>query len=423
MKKTILLFTFILFSILSPFYQAQAVEEKGWVSQADLPEPRSHAATAAVGDKIYVIGGYGKSYATNTTFVYDSKKNEWTKKADMPIKLAGSAVAVVKDKIYVMGGNTLRTGHTENSSKLLIYDTKTDKWEEGADVPKKSFLGTAVAIDNTIYLMTQQQGTATTATFNNFAYNTETNKWETKANGQPNTKAAASAVVNGKIYYIGGGSTNSGSNTIYEYDPVKNSWSKKGYIASVWYTSAVAYEGKIYIIGGRLGTYYDPTNMVQVYDPVTNTASKMDESIQFARAGAGNVVINNELYTVGGASSYPTESKTIKSVEKYTIKSTSSTNPDQSTNDGNGTKPDDGTQSDDGDALLVITMVNGLQKEYQLSMKEVNAFLKWYKQRDAGEAPGFYAIDEHDNNKGPFESKKDYVVFKNILMFEVNKYK
>ena len=419
LKKIIFLFTFILFSILSPFYQAQAVEEKGWVSQADLPEPRSHAATAAVGDKIYVIGGYGKSYATNTTFVYDSKKNEWSKKADMPIKLAGSAVAVVKDKIYVMGGNTLRTSHVENSSQLLIYDTKTDKWEEGADVPKKSFLGTAVAIDNTIYLMTQQE----TSTPNHFSYNTVTNKWETKANGQPNSKAAASAVVNGKIYYIGGGSANFGSNTIYEYDPVKNSWIKKGYVASVWYTSAVAYEGKIYIIGGRLGTNHDPTKMVQVYDPVTNTTSKMGESIQFARAGAGNVVINNELYTVGGASSYPTESKTIKSVEKYTIKSTSSTNPDQGANDGSGTKPDDETQSDEGDALLVITMVNGLQKEYQLSMKEVNDFLKWYEARDRGEGQGFYAIDEHDNNKGPFESKKDYVVFKNIMMFEVNKYK
>ncbi|MCY7585918.1 DUF1668 domain-containing protein, partial [Bacillus safensis] len=79
--------------------------------------------------------------------------------------------------------------------------------------------------------------------------------------------------------------------------------------------------------------------------------------------------------------------------------------------------------NEDGDALLIITMVNGLQKEYDLSMKEVNAFLSWYKKRDAGEGPGFYEIDEHDNNKGPFESKKDYVVFKNILMFEVNKYK
>ncbi|MEC1544706.1 Kelch repeat-containing protein [Bacillus halotolerans] len=420
MKKIILIFALILCSIVSPFYQAHAAEEKkGWVSQADLPEPRSHAATAVVGDKIYVIGGYGKTLATNTTFVYDSKKNEWSKKSDMPLKLAGSAVAVVKDKIYVMGGNTYRTSHTENSSKLLIYDTKADKWEEGADVPKKSFLGTAVAIDNTIYLMTQQE----TSTPNHFAYNTTTNKWENKANGQPNSKAAASTVVDGKIYYIGGGSASGGANTIYEYDPVKNSWIKKGYIASVWYTSAVAYDGKIYIIGGKLGTNYKPTNLVQVYDPVTNITSNMDERIQFARAGAGNVVINNDLYTVGGATSNPTESNSIKSVEKYTIKSTSSTNPDQGTNDGNGTKPDDETHLDDGDALLVITMINGLQKEYQLSMKEVDSFLKWYEQRDAGEGPGFYEIDEHDNNKGPFESKKDYVVFKNILMYEVNKYK
>ncbi|MBW9315704.1 DUF1668 domain-containing protein, partial [Bacillus subtilis] len=91
--------------------------------------------------------------------------------------------------------------------------------------------------------------------------------------------------------------------------------------------------------------------------------------------------------------------------------------------DKGSTTPSEDNSAEDGDALLVVTMVNGLQKEYQLSMKEVNGFLKWYKQRDAGEGPGFYEIDEHDNNKGPFESKKDYVVFKNILMYEVNKYK
>ncbi|MGG1014211.1 DUF1668 domain-containing protein [Bacillus subtilis] len=419
MKKIILIFAFILCSIMSPFYQVHAAEEeKGWVSQADLPEPRSHAATAVVGDKIYVIGGYGKTLATNTTFVYDSKKNEWSKKSDMPIKLAGSAVAVVKDKIYVMGGNTYRTSHTENSSKLLIYDTKADKWEEGADVPKKSFLGTAVAIDNTIYLMTQQE----TSTPNHFAYNTTTNKWENKANGQPNSKAAASAVVNGKIYYIGGASANSGSNTIYEYDPVKNSWVKKGFLINTSYASAVAYGGKIYIIGGYFSTNTNVTNFVQVYDPVTNTTNTMDQKMQFARAGAGAVVINNDLYAVGGAIKRPSESNFFNSVEKYTIKNTS-TAPDPGTDNGNGAKPGEEAPSDDGDAMLVITMVNGLQKEYQLSMKEVNAFLKWYKERDAGEGPGFYEIDEHDNNKGPFESKKDYVVFKNILMYEVNKYK
>ncbi|QIW80909.1 DUF1668 domain-containing protein [Bacillus tequilensis] len=418
MKKVILLFAFTLCAIMNPFYQANAeAEEKGWVSQADLPEPRSHAATAVVGNKIYVIGGFGQNrVATNTTFVYDSQKNTWSKKADMPINLAGSAVAVIKDKIYVMGGNN--TSSTQDSSKLFIYDTTTDSWEEGVDVPKKSFLGTAVAIDNTIYLMTQQY----TSVSRHFAYDTVSKTWTNKANQPSNLRAAASAVVDGKIYYIGGGAS-SGEKNIYEYNPSKDSWERKVDLVNfLWYTSAAVSNGKIYIIGGFLSASTTTTNNVQVYDPASNKVSTMEEKIQYARAGAGTVSINNELYTVGGAPKSLTHSNAFSSVEKYTIKETGNTS-DPETDDGNGTKPDDETVSDDGEALLVITMVNGLQKEYQLSMIEVNGFLKWYKEHDAGEGPGFYVIDEHDNNKGPFESKKDYVVFKNILMYEVNKYK
>ncbi|MCY8546503.1 Kelch repeat-containing protein [Bacillus vallismortis] len=415
----ILLFAFTLCAIMSPFYQAKAeAEEKGWVSQADLPEPRSHAATAVVGDKIYVIGGFGQNrVATNTTFVYDSQKNTWSKKADMPINLAGSAVAVVKDKIYVMGGNKTNTSSTQNSSKLLIYDTTTDTWEEGVDVPKKNFLGTAVAIDNTIYLMTQQDTSAP----RHFAYDTVSKTWTNKANQPSNSRAAASAVVDGKIYYIGGGGASGGVKNIYEYNPSSDSWERKADLLNpLWYTSAAVSDGEIYIVGGFLSASTTTTNNVQVYDPASDKVSIMEEKIQHARAGAGTVSINNELYTVGGAPKSKTQSNAFNSLEKYTIKETVNT-PDPGTDDGNGTKPDD--ETDDGEALLIITMVNGLQKEYQLSMNEVNGFLKWYKQRDAGDGPGFYEIDEHDNNKGPFESKKDYVVFKNILMYEVNKYK
>ncbi|MGM0948067.1 MAG: Kelch repeat-containing protein [Bacillota bacterium] len=420
MKKVILLLVLTFCGIISPFYQAHATEEeKGWVSKADLPEPRSHAATAVVGNEIYVIGGFGKNRsATNTTLVYDSQKDTWSKKADMPINLAGSAVAVVKEKIYVMGGNKTNTDSNHNSSKLLIYDTKTDTWEEGGDVPKKSYLGTAVAIDNTIYLITQQD----TSTPRHFAYDTLSKTWTNKANQPTNARAAASAVVNGKIYYIGGGSNGGGKN-IYEYNPSSDSWQRKAdLINPLWYTSAAVSDGKIYIVGGFLSASTTVSNNVQVYDPASDKVSIMEEKIQHARAGAGTVSINNELYTVGGAPKSNTQSNAFNSLEKYTITETVNT-PNPGANDGNKTKPDDETVSDEGEALLVITMINGLQKEYQLPMKEVNSFLKWYKQRDAGEGPGFYEIDEHDNNKGPFESKKDYVVFNNILMYEVNKYK
>lgn len=73
-------------------------------------------------------------------------------------------------------------------------------------------------------------------------------------------------------------------------------------------------------------------------------------------------------------------------------------------------------------AILVIMMTTGLEKEYDLSMDEVNAFINWYDAKDAGSGPSKYAIDKHGNNKGPFIKRTDYVIFNNILTFEINEY-
>ncbi|MHA6529130.1 fibronectin type III domain-containing protein [Paenibacillus sp. BAC0078] len=73
-------------------------------------------------------------------------------------------------------------------------------------------------------------------------------------------------------------------------------------------------------------------------------------------------------------------------------------------------------------AILTITLVNGTEKEYDLPIAEVDAFLTWYDARDAGRGPGMYAIDKHTNNKGPFKKRKDYVVFDKILTYEVSEY-
>lgn len=79
-------------------------------------------------------------------------------------------------------------------------------------------------------------------------------------------------------------------------------------------------------------------------------------------------------------------------------------------------------QPEEGRAILVITMVTGLEKEYDLSMAEVNDFIKWYEAKQAGIGSALFAIDRHDNNRGPFKNRKDYVVYDKILMFEVNHY-
>ncbi|MEK4196117.1 hypothetical protein NYE59_23770 [Paenibacillus sp. FSL L8-0323] len=86
-------------------------------------------------------------------------------------------------------------------------------------------------------------------------------------------------------------------------------------------------------------------------------------------------------------------------------------------------KPTATPEQPSGDrAILTVTLINGSEKEYDLPMSEVEAFINWYDARDAGRGPGSYAIDKHSNNKGPFSKRKDYVVFDKILTFEVSEY-
>ncbi len=48
--------------------------------------------------------------------------------------------------------------------------------------------------------------------------------------------------------------------------------------------------------------------------------------------------------------------------------------------------------------------------------------IAWYDAKDAGRGASFFAINKHDNNKGPFSSRLDYMLFDRILTFEVSEY-
>ncbi|QUL57592.1 hypothetical protein KDC22_14580 [Paenibacillus tritici] len=70
-------------------------------------------------------------------------------------------------------------------------------------------------------------------------------------------------------------------------------------------------------------------------------------------------------------------------------------------------------------AILVITLVTGTEKEYDLPMSEVSAFIDWY---DSSNGIVKYGINKHNNNKGPFNKRTEYVIHDKILTFEVSEY-
>ena len=94
------------------------------------------------------------------------------------------------------------------------------------------------------------------------------NTWVTKAPMRVARDSLGVAVVNGKIYAVGG---YGGTSTNEEYDPVTNTWSTKAPMPTPRSTFAIAtYQNIIYCIGGLL-TNNTKTGMNEAYDPATNT--------------------------------------------------------------------------------------------------------------------------------------------------------
>ena len=82
--------------------------------------------------------------------------------------------------------------------------------------------------------------------------------------------------------------------------------------------------------------------------------------------------------------------------------------------------PGDGQEGER--ALLRLILLNGIDREYDLSMTEVNAFINWYEECANGVGTAMYGINKYNNNKGPFVNRKDYVFYDKIITFEVNSY-
>ena len=106
------------------------------------------------------------------------------------------------------------------------------------------------------------------------------------------------AVVEGKIYAIGGLSGNLPVNTNEQYDPVSNQWTVEAPMPTARNGFAIAvYNDKIYVIGGTVGNEFVGTN--EVYNPLTNTWDTK-AAMPTARADLSASVVNDKIYLIGG---------------------------------------------------------------------------------------------------------------------------
>ncbi|MCF2859213.1 hypothetical protein L1286_17145 [Pseudoalteromonas sp. SMS1] len=121
---------------------------------------RNSAASAVIGDKIYVIGGRTSgegSVNLQEVEVYDSKKNSWTSAAPLPVAAGGLSASVLDGKIIVTGGEAFGPNNNWKAGQaykqVWRYDPQDDSWEALPDMPTPRHGHGMVTLNNTLYII------------------------------------------------------------------------------------------------------------------------------------------------------------------------------------------------------------------------------------------------------------------------------
>lgn len=217
-----------------------------WTSGASMPAPRREFGIGVAQGKIYVVGGYDGSNILSSVLEYDPAGNTWTSKSPMPAPREGLSVAVVNDTLYAIGGDdgsiTLNT--------VEAYDPVADLWISRAAMPTARTLLTCQEFGGKIYAMGGND-TGVNATGALEVYDPESNSWSTKAALMPRY-GLSSAVVDEKIYTLGGFIGVSVVAVVQSYDTASNSWSSEAQLLTArWGLGSDAIGNRIYAIGGQ----------------------------------------------------------------------------------------------------------------------------------------------------------------------------
>ncbi|MDC1309875.1 immunoglobulin domain-containing protein, partial [Opitutales bacterium] len=253
-----------------------------------------------------VLADLNKSSTTASPITLSMLAPEVTAKLDQ--NGSGGNTTIVNPPVV---GSTLAVPHGESvpAGYSLYHQVGQPKelvWEEKAPVSVARFAYDGVEVlDGKIYFVGGKDGSSA----KNIAerYDPVTNTWETLAPMLAPRNGVATAVLDGKLYAIGG----TGLSSVEVFDPLNGNWSAGVALPSeVSHTTAITVSGRIYLVGGRNASDQN-INQVLSFDLSTNQWTTK-ANMPTARHGAKLVWFENRIWAIAGW-----ESPANSTVESY----------------------------------------------------------------------------------------------------------
>ena len=287
-----------------------------WTTVAPSPVARFESASASIGGKLYVFGGYDKNIlAMSRSDVYDPATNRWSPIAPMPQPITHAGVAQDGAVVYFAGGFVGERSFV-TTADVWKYDARTNAWSRFTPLPERRAAGGLVRLGRELHYFGGASALHTRDYGDHWVLNldaapgTPGARW-TPAAPLPNPRNHFGyAALNGRIYAIGGQRLNNERTgnfaDVHAYDPATAKWSAVASLPlprSHTHTSTVVLNGRIYLFGGQTNNPYFPQTISDVtrYDPATNAWSALPPLPDVRQAAAAQA-IGQRIYVTTGTS-------------------------------------------------------------------------------------------------------------------------
>ncbi|MCT2583842.1 Kelch repeat-containing protein [Actinophytocola gossypii] len=296
-------------------------ERARWRTAAPMAVERQELYPEVVDGRIYVAGGLlNPNTGLSAHFeAYDPRRDRWNQLATLPEARHHITLAEEDGLIYGVGGFSGGFPNWRAESDTFVYDIAADRWTRGADLPVARAEGVSESVDGRIfYLGGRIPAHPDARTFNEHVDTTRTDvldpatgTWTAGAAAPTARNSAASAVIDGEIYVVGGRQFSLNPDgtarqvnvpTLEVYDPATDTWETRAPMPEArGGLAATTYRGKLYVFGGE---QWVPEQRVfddaWVYDPRTDEWRSLPP-LPTPRHGLGAATVGDRIHTLGGS--------------------------------------------------------------------------------------------------------------------------
>ncbi|XP_010003558.1 PREDICTED: kelch-like protein 17 [Chaetura pelagica] len=237
-----------------------------WVKH-DVDSRRQHVprrvGVAAIGNKLYAVGGYDGTSDLATVESYDPVTNSWQPEVSMGTRRSCLGVAALHGLLYAAGGYD--GASCLNSAER--YDPLTGTWTSIAAMSTRRRYVRVATLEGNLYAVGGYDSSSHLATVEK--YEPQINTWTPIANMLSRRSSAGVAVLEGMLYVAGGNDGTSCLNSVERYNPKTNTWESVAPMNIRRSThDLVAMDGWLYAVGGNDGS--SSLNSIEKYNPRTN---------------------------------------------------------------------------------------------------------------------------------------------------------